>query len=182
MLHTHTGTCRDQYDWLPHTDLVHEVEMEKVPFLQPVIDFVNFAGELVSTKVKYLWMCLLFFYSCVVLCLDWHIDGRILTLFFLLVIVFLLLYAHRTTLSFSTTWAPTYVILLAFAPVCCTSPSSAIRRSRYKLELTRCIFVTIASQYVLYKSCNFLYAICIHAGFETGVACFGGQVRYNISA
>ena len=58
--YTHLGTCRDQYDWLPRTDLEHEVEMEKVPFLQPVIDFVNFAGELVSTKVKYsIWVCFL---------------------------------------------------------------------------------------------------------------------------
>lgn len=45
------GTVRRQYDWLPRADLQHEIEPEKVALLRPVIDFINHAGELQSTKV-----------------------------------------------------------------------------------------------------------------------------------
>lgn len=45
------GTCRDQYDWRPRTDLVHEIEPHKVEKLKPVIDFINHAAQLQSTKV-----------------------------------------------------------------------------------------------------------------------------------
>jgi hypothetical protein len=46
------GTIRVQYDWQPRTDLVHEIEPHKVERLRPVINFINHAAELQSTKVS----------------------------------------------------------------------------------------------------------------------------------
>jgi hypothetical protein len=46
------GTIRVQYDWQPRKDLVHEIEPHKVERLRPVIDFINHAAELQSTKVR----------------------------------------------------------------------------------------------------------------------------------
>lgn len=46
------GTIRVQYDWQPRTDLEHVIEEHKLPALQPVIDYINHAGKLVSTKVS----------------------------------------------------------------------------------------------------------------------------------
>lgn len=46
------GTIRVQYDWQPRTDLEHVIEEHKLPALQPLIDYINHAGKLVSTKVR----------------------------------------------------------------------------------------------------------------------------------
>ena len=46
------GTIRDQYEWQPKGNqdgwLIEEEKMSKV---QPLVDFINHAGELKSTKV-----------------------------------------------------------------------------------------------------------------------------------
>ena len=47
------GTIRDQYEWQPKGNkdewLIEEEKMSKV---QPLVDFINHAGELKSTKVR----------------------------------------------------------------------------------------------------------------------------------
>jgi hypothetical protein len=46
------GTIRDQYEWQPATDSTEWViEEEKLSKVQPLIDFINHAGVLKSTKV-----------------------------------------------------------------------------------------------------------------------------------
>ena len=54
------GTIRDQYEWQPKGNqdgwLIEEEKMSKV---QPLVDFINHAGELKSTKVGR-EMCLIF--------------------------------------------------------------------------------------------------------------------------
>lgn len=47
------GTIRVQYDWQPRQDLQHEIEEHKLPALQPLVDYINHAGKLVSTKVSF---------------------------------------------------------------------------------------------------------------------------------
>lgn len=48
------GTIRDQYEWQPATDSSEWViEEEKLSKVQPLIDFINHAGELKSTKVLF---------------------------------------------------------------------------------------------------------------------------------
>ena len=53
------GTIRDQYEWQPKGNqdgwLIEEEKMSKV---QPLVDFINHAGELKSTKVR---RCVWFF-------------------------------------------------------------------------------------------------------------------------
>lgn len=50
------GTIRDQYEWQPKGNsdgwLIEEEKMSKV---QPLVDFINHAGELKSTKVMILF-------------------------------------------------------------------------------------------------------------------------------
>lgn len=46
------GTIRDQYEWQPKSDASEWViEEEKLSKVQPLVDFINHAGELKSTKV-----------------------------------------------------------------------------------------------------------------------------------
>ena len=47
------GTIRDQYEWQP-TSKPEDwlIEEEKLPRVQPLIDFINHAGVLKSTKVR----------------------------------------------------------------------------------------------------------------------------------
>lgn len=48
------GTIRDQYEWQPATDSSEwAIEEEKLSKVQPLIDFINHAGELKSTKVLF---------------------------------------------------------------------------------------------------------------------------------
>ena len=44
------GTIRDQYNWQPDRNLVHEIEPEKLSRIEPLINYINHAGELQSTK------------------------------------------------------------------------------------------------------------------------------------
>ena len=47
------GTIRDQYEWQPKSDGSNWlIESEKMPKIQPLVDFINHAGELKSTKVS----------------------------------------------------------------------------------------------------------------------------------
>ena len=47
------GTIRDQYEWQPKSDGSNWlIESEKMPKIQPLVDFINHAGELKSTKVR----------------------------------------------------------------------------------------------------------------------------------
>ena len=47
------GTIRDQYEWQPKSDGSNWlIEIEKMPKIQPLVDFINHAGELKSTKVR----------------------------------------------------------------------------------------------------------------------------------
>lgn len=51
------GTIRDQYEWQPKSDASEWViEEEKLSKVQPLIDFINHAGELKSTKVGTDWL------------------------------------------------------------------------------------------------------------------------------
>ena len=47
------GTCRGQYDWQPRRELESQyvVEEEKLPRIKPILDYINHAGKLISTKV-----------------------------------------------------------------------------------------------------------------------------------
>ena len=46
------GTIRDQYEWQPTSDPSEwAIEEEKLSKVQPLVDFINHAGELKSTKV-----------------------------------------------------------------------------------------------------------------------------------
>ena len=55
------GTIRDQYEWQPKGNkddwLIEEEKMSKV---QPLVDFINHAGELKSTKVGKIKLFLIF--------------------------------------------------------------------------------------------------------------------------
>jgi hypothetical protein len=47
------GTIRDQYEWQPRGDAsTWLIEKEKLSKVQPLVDFINHAGELKSTKVS----------------------------------------------------------------------------------------------------------------------------------
>lgn len=49
------GTIRDQYEWQPRGDAsTWLIEKEKLAKVQPLVDFINHAGELKSTKVRQL--------------------------------------------------------------------------------------------------------------------------------
>ena len=57
------GSIRVQYDWLPRTDLFHEIEEEKLQKIAPLLHYVNHAAILQSTKVpKVMYVCV---YICV---------------------------------------------------------------------------------------------------------------------
>jgi hypothetical protein len=47
------GTIRDQYEWQPASNPEDWlIEEEKMARVQPLVDFINHAGELKSTKVR----------------------------------------------------------------------------------------------------------------------------------
>ena len=47
------GTIREQYDWQPDASLDHVIEDYKLEQLKPLLDYVNYACRLQSTKVLY---------------------------------------------------------------------------------------------------------------------------------
>jgi hypothetical protein len=47
------GTIREQYDWQPNASLDHVIEDYKLEQLKPLLDYVNYACRLQSTKVLY---------------------------------------------------------------------------------------------------------------------------------